>query len=319
MIRKAKAEPQSVRPRNSRAPNAKRISSVPPEPRVSVRVRVERLKKSIIRRFSNFRSPLIIAGRVLVVVACVTGTLALAHLVEKHVQTSASFATHTIEVTGAERLTRDEILAAAGLQEGQNVFVRGPEEAAARLMDHPWIASAEVERHLPSSFNVRIVERRPVALLALGSLYLVSDDGVVFKRVASHDPVDLPVVTGVDRTHFTEDRAYRTSLLLEVVALLHDYRGAGLYQRQPIAEMHLEGDGSISLYVGDDAMLVRLGKAPFRDKLSRLRDVLTRLERRRAAAAYVYLDNERRPDRVTVRLRDGSENATEIAVPQHRS
>ena len=63
----------------------------------------------------------------------------------------------------------------------------------------------------------------------------------------------------------------------------------------------------------------RLGKAPFRDKLGRFRDVLARLARRRAEAAYVYLDNERRPDRVTVRLRNEPENTTEIAVPRHPS
>jgi hypothetical protein len=48
---------------------------------------------------------------------------------------------------------------------------------------------------------------------------------------------------------------------------------------------------------------VRLGKAPFRHKLERLRDVLARLAKDKARAAYVYLDNQRRPDRVTARLR----------------
>lgn len=270
-------------------------------------------------KLTRVRGPLWIVARVALVVVAIGSTLALARLVEKHVQTSPSFATRTIEVTGVERLTRDEVLAAAGLREGQNVFVRGPEEAAARLMDHPWIASAEVERHLPASFNIRVRERRAVAVLSLGSLYLVSDEGIVFKRVVAGDPVDLPIITGVDRAHFTEDRAYRTSLLLELVALVHDYRSAGLMQREPIAELHLELDGAISMYVGDDAMLVRLGKAPFRDKLGRFRDVLARLARRRAEAAYVYLDNERRPDRVTVRLRNEPENTTEIAVPRHPS
>ena len=42
---------------------------------------------------------------------------------------------------------------------------------------------------------------------------------------------DLPVITGVDSARFTTDRAYRASLLLEIVALLHDYRGAGLFRR----------------------------------------------------------------------------------------
>lgn len=318
-VRTRKVEKPHV-PRNSRIPGKTRTSQPEQvEPRVSLKQRMRERWAGIVAKTARFRTPFLIVGRVVLVVVAIAGTLALARLVEKHVQTSPSFATRTITVTGVERLTRDEVLAAAGLREGQNVFVRGPEEAASRLMDHPWIASAEVERHLPASFNIRVRERHAVAILSLGSLYLVSDEGIVFKRVVSGDPVDLPVITGVDRAHFTEDRAYRTSLLLELVALLHDYRGAGLMQREPIGEMHMELDNAITLYVGEDAMLVRLGKAPFRDKLGRFRDVLARLARRRAEAAYVYLDNERRPDRVTVRLRDGAENTTEIAVPRHPS
>jgi hypothetical protein len=34
-----------------------------------------------------------------------------------------------------------------------------------------------------------------------------------------------------------------------------------------------------------------------------MRQVFDRLEREQASAEYVYLDNEQRPDRVTVRLR----------------
>ena len=49
---------------------------------------------------------------------------------------------------------------------------------------------------------------------------------------------------------------------------------------------------------------MRLGHGPFRDKLRRLRTVLDELGERGARALYVYLDNERRPDRVTVRVRD---------------
>ena len=92
--------------------------------------------------------------------------------------------------------------------------------------------------------------------------------------------------------------------MLEAVALLHDYRGAGLWRREALAELHVERDDGLSLTIGDDAMYVRLGHGPFRAKLTRLRTVLDELGRRGARAEYVYLDNERRPDRVTVRVRE---------------
>jgi cell division protein FtsQ len=150
-----------------------------------------------------------------------------------------------------------------------------------------------------------------VALLALGDVYLVSEDGAVFKRAGQDDPVDLPVITGVDRQRFTRDRGFRTSVLLEAVALLSDYRGAGLWRREPVDEVHVEPDDGLSLYVGADATYVRLGHGPFRAKLRRLRTVLDELGQRGARAAYVYLDNQRRPDRVTVRIRDVEDVAEE--------
>ena len=71
-------------------------------------------------------------------------------------------------------------------------------------------------------------------------------------------------------------------------------------------EIHFERDGTLSMYVGDDATYVRLGRAPYQAKLRRLRRVLDELGRRDARAEYVYLDNVRRPDRVTVRLRESA-------------
>ena len=31
-------------------------------------------------------------------------------------------------------------------------------------------------------------------------------------------------------------------ILLEIVAVMHDYRGVGLWRREPIAEVHVEAD-----------------------------------------------------------------------------
>ncbi len=260
------------------------------------------------------RRPALVAFRVTLAAAVVAGAVAVARLVERHVRTSPAFATSVIDVRGAERLARDEILETAALGIGQNVFDVSPEEARGRLERHPWIASAEVSRRLPGTFVVDVREHHPVAVLSLaqgegepGGLYLVADDGTVFKRVADGDPVDQPVVTGLGRERFVRDRAWRASVLLEIVALLDDWRGAGLYRREPISEIHVEPDDGLTLYTGASGaatMEVRLGRGPYRQKLTRLRRVLDELSSDSARPEYVYLDNVRRPDRVTVRVHE---------------
>lgn len=241
--------------------------------------------------------------RALVVFAVAAGAVALGRLIERHVRTAEAFAVTTLEVSGHVRLTQAEVTRTAGLALGRNVFDTSPEEARARLEAHPWVAHAAVERRLPGTYRVALEEHRAVAVLSVGELYLVGEDGALFKAVEPGDPVDLPVITGVERARFARDRGYRTSVLLEVVALLSDYQGARLSGPHPVQEIHAEPDDGLTLYAGEDPTYVRLGRGPFRTKLDRLRQVWDELAARGAEAEYVYLDNERRPDRVTVRAR----------------
>ncbi|MBK7154984.1 MAG: FtsQ-type POTRA domain-containing protein [Sandaracinaceae bacterium] len=259
------------------------------------------------RVWQRTRGPLRILAKLVVLVACVIGTIAVGRLIERHVRTSPAFAIRTITFAGHEQLEETELLEASGLSVGQNVFELGPEDVRERLSRHPWIATVEVQRRLPGTFTIDVRERRAVAILALDQLYLVGEDGTVFKQLGAEDLVDLPVIVGIPRDRFVRDRAYRASILLEIVAVMHDYRGVGLWRREPIAEVHVEADDSLSLYVGADTTYVRLGRGPFRDRLQKLRRVFDALDARETRAAYIYADNVRRPDRVTVRLREERE------------
>ncbi len=268
----------------------------------------ERLRGRMAERWralvERMRRPLQLAFRVVVAVAVIAGGFAGYRLVERYVRSAPYFAIEEIEVEGLRRLTREDVLARASIAEGQNIFRQSAAEVQSQVEDLPWVASAAVERRLPGRFHLQIEERRAVAVLALGdTVYLVGDDGSLFKELEAGDPVDLPVVTGLSSARFLSDVTHRERALLDVVTLMHDYRSAGLWQREPIAEIHFEANDGLSIYTGDDGMLVRLSVAPWRPKLRRLRQILDRLDAQEARAEYVYLDNLRRPDRVTVRLR----------------
>jgi cell division protein FtsQ len=225
-------------------------------------------------------------------------------LVEQHVRKAEAFATETIDISGLQTLTRERVLARAGLAYGQNVFEVSPEEAERRMLEDPWVQSAKVTRRLPGSYAIELTEQKPALVLVLGDeLLLVGQDASVLKPVEPGDPVDLPLLTGTDADRFRAELDYRSSLLVAAVGLLHDYRDAGLWAREPLAEIRVEPDQGLTLYIGDDATQVRLGKRPFAKKLRRLRGIFEQLSRDKERPLYVYLDNIRRPDRATVRLR----------------
>ncbi len=290
-------------------------------PKVPLSDRVRAALVPLIKLGPRLRRPGMILLRTLGVLLAVGGAVAVGRLLQHHLTTSPAFAIERVDIQGLTRIERDELLEAAGIDVGTNVFARSPEDVQARLLSHPWVASASVTRRLPGHFAITLREREPVALLVLepceagaaaapeascdeaSSLYLVSDEGSLFKRLEGEDPIDMPVITGVERQRFGTDAEFRRTILLRAVALLQLLRDAGLEKRVSIGEIHVEAGEGFSLYVGDELTHVRLGLPPFEQKLRRMKKVFDRLKRERAQAEYVYLDNEKRPDRVTVRLR----------------
>ncbi len=265
------------------------------------------LPDDVSRSRTNFwqrvKRPLLLAFKIAAVGLVAAGAWGGYRLLERYVTTAPAFAIKLIEISGDDRVSQAMVRRTAGIEVGHNVFVASEHVLRRRLLRHPWIAEARVYRRLPDKISIEIEEHRAVAMLAMEGLYLVGSEATVFKPVEAEDPHDLPVVTGVDRARFTRNRAYRTSMLLKIVALMHDYRSAGLWRREPISEIHVEDDKSLTLYVNEDAMRVGLGKGPYLAKLRKLRRVLDRLKEDHARAEYVHLDNLRRPDRVTVRLK----------------
>ncbi len=301
MARKDKAKaPEN---RRTTPPPENRRTTPPAAPRVPFRARFAVFRERMRVRLSWLRRAGSIAAGVVVLAASSAGLYAVSKLVQRHLRTSPSFATKVIEVHGASHLSHDEVARAAGLALGQNIFQASPEQAQAQLLREPWVATATVNRRLPGTYHIELSEHHPIALLALDDLYLVGEDGVAFKKLGPGDPADFPLITGLDPEQVQHDKHGAVAVLLSAVGLLADCQDTGLFRREPISEIHADDDGSLSLYVGPDATYVRLGKAPFRSKLNRLKLVLSELSNKRSRAAYVYLDNERRPDRVTVRLR----------------
>jgi cell division protein FtsQ len=110
------------------------------------------------------------------------------------VANSALFAARDIRVFGNVRLTAAEVQRLAGISIGDNVLRVGIEEAVGSLERSPWVAQASVERSLPSTLVVRVVERDPVAWLRdREGPVVVAADGTVLERAARR-PSDIPFV-----------------------------------------------------------------------------------------------------------------------------
>jgi cell division protein FtsQ len=213
-----------------------------------------------------------------------------------------------LRFTGLARANAEELAALSPVKPGDNLVTADVDAMEKALLKHPWVRSAEVHRRaLPPAVDVTVSERTAAALVELGGLYLVDRDAQVFKRAAPGDGLDLPLVTGMSREAYVQRREDLTPVLQGALALLDGYAAAGLAETRPIAEVHVDVDGGITLYVGEEGTQVRLGSGDLGQKLSRLKSTLAALGADARRVEVVHLDNRAHPAWVTVRMAGGGE------------
>lgn len=222
----------------------------------------------------------------------------------KYVRTSPRFAVSEIVTTGGKRRGPDEIANIAGVTKGQNVFSIDLERSRAKLANDPWIESAELQRQLPGTISIHVVEREAAGVVAMPEgTYLVTRDGAIIKKVEEGDPLDFAIVTGMTLKQLVDDRDGATRTIRHALDLALDYDRAPLSTRSPLEEVHVEANGDMTLIAGKSGTVLRMGAPPYKRKLDQAVRIVAELDRKGAKPDTIMLDDEARPDRVVVRMR----------------
>jgi cell division protein FtsQ len=257
-----------------------------------------------------------IVAKVLVVAGLLSALIVGGRLGVRHVMASPRFALREVEVTPTIRVTRDEILALAAVNEGDRLLALDTDRIAGRVAEHPWIAEARVRRELPSGLHIDLVERRAAAVVALGALYLIDESGRPFKRATMEEADGLPVITGVERALYVDARAASEAAFREALALAAAWRARP--ERPPLSEVNIEPRHGFTVFLLDGGAEVRLGRGDYDRKLGSLDRILAAVKTSGAGVAairVVHLDGAN-PNHVPVRMT--TDSAAGIAPPRER-
>jgi cell division protein FtsQ len=174
----------------------------------------------------------------------------------------------TILVDGNVRIATPDVLEMLGGLRGQNILLSDLRGWSRHLRQSSWIKNATFRRSLPSTVEVLIEERSPIAVGRLGEgLYIVDSEGVVLDEFGpAYADFDLPVVDGLSSRKVgpggvTDEQ--RAALAARVVAALAAKpavagRVSQIDVRDPEnAIVILSGDSTV-LYLGQDRFLQRI-------------------------------------------------------------
>lgn len=108
---------------------------------------------------------------------------------------SLGFAVESVTLSGRRRAPKAEILSAVGLSRGDPIFAVSTEGIRARLLANRWIAEATVQKFLPGTIAIAIVEREPFAIWQMGGkLNLIDATGHVITDENVQSYAGLPLV-----------------------------------------------------------------------------------------------------------------------------
>jgi len=251
----------------------------------------------------------------IILAACVCTLVAWGGIeLREHVLTAEYFMIDEIVVTGNRALNADQICRIAGIARGENIFRLDAEEIAGKLAGSDWISEARVTRNLPRRVDIEIVEHSAWAMMHMDGFYLVDGDGEVFKTVEEDDDLLFPVITGIGRGAYINNRQDAKRRIREARGVYRAYVKQGLNKKHPLSEIQTSLEGGISLVTSDPAVVIYMGMPPYRTKMKRLEYVMKYIDEQSLRAEAVFIDHDVRRERVTVRLA-GSSCTNQASVP----
>ena len=143
------------------------------------------------------------------------------------------FRTEKILVDGNQRYTEQEVIEAAGLQLGSNLYLMNKyDHVQAIFQNLPYVESASINRKLPDTLLVEVKECSAAASVpAEGSKWLMSMNGKLLEKTSSRPEgcanvkgctlVD-PVVSG--EAEFDADSAYKMTALRSLLQIAEEKR-----------------------------------------------------------------------------------------------
>jgi cell division protein FtsQ len=211
------------------------------------------------------------------------------------VANSLGFRITSVALSGAHHLSREDILAIAGITERTSLLFLDASDVRSRLKANPWIAEATVLKLYPGRLHIAVTEREAFALWQKsGAVTVISADGTELEPYRA-DFAGLPLVVGVG----AQLRAREFLALLTGYPLVRDGLRAAVLVAERRWNVVLRNGIEVQLPEADPEQALKLLVKLDRDDKLLSRDI-TAIDLRLA-------------DRVTVRLSDEAVSARAAA------
>lgn len=180
------------------------------------------------------------------------------------------FELREIRLNGGRYLPLDSLETVTEDFLGENIFTVSISELRKRIMRYPEVGEVKFMRRPFHLIDCYLIERTPVALIALDVLAAVDADGVIIPQRDKAWNVDLPLITGVDSKEISE-KSGNVKILkaLRVLELLKEF---GFSPAEQLSEIHVVSEDVQLVWLGEGT-LIQVGREKYLQRIRNLRAV----------------------------------------------
>ncbi len=190
------------------------------------------------------------------------------------------FRLKTVEISGNEHLTDDELKTMSGLRADESFLAISNRKIYEKLKQSPWIQAASVRKEYPSKLLITIRETEPFALLDMkGKMFIVDDRGRMLEELKDNSVPFLPVIMS---DPYNEKEAFREAVDLAMVI-----KKMGVLHKKQRIEIIAHQPNEVAANL--DGVYVKIGSGEHEDKLTRFTEIEEEVRKRQIPVDFIDL------------------------------
>ncbi len=200
----------------------------------------------------------------------------------------SSFRVQHVIIEGLEHFNEESVRSLGKEALGKRIFDVDLDPIQEKIAALPFVQQVQVARLFPSTLEIAIVERQPLALLNKKDLRPVDGDGFVLPRLETRTTFDLPILSGVPtRVEGANTLIAETGMpaITFVAAMYAQYQL--LYHQ--VSEFSFDRRHRLTLYLLEGGAPVYFGNEGWLEKCGRLQTVLRQISARSEKTAAIDL------------------------------
>lgn len=196
-----------------------------------------------------------------------------------------------IKIDGNRIIGTNEILQLTQVQMDALLYEVDLTAIQRNVMSHHYVKDVVVERSLPNSIHIQVVERIPIAIVNHTETIYLDENGVVLPKSISHRLFDLPMISGISASEpLALGSIIKQPDVIEALHLLATMKTVNRPMYHNISEVHVRNGGDLVIYSTEGGVPIIFGRDEIPSKIVKLETFWNSIVRTRGTQSLQYVD-----------------------------